>query len=380
MRIGLFFLASLISIIPTSAPADAQPSFTLGWELDKGASSFGVALGDVELDGDLDIYIADLDGEDRLWLNDGTGHFTDSGQTLDSGRGTYPILAPLDGDLFPDLWLARLLSTSGVYLNDGAGLLTFDQAYGASTTRRGAALGDLDGDGDLDAFAVTDTSSTANEVFLNDGLGVFTDTGQSLSSVFSRSAALGDVDGDSDLDAVVGNNGANSLWLNDGAGTFTDAALPIGGEGTFGVAMGDLDGDSDLDIFYANGSTSGDPNEVWLGDGLGGFTDSGQSLGDEYSFSVVLEDFDLDGDLDAVIGNNASMANELWGNNGSGTFAKLPIDLGIGAALGTAVGDLDGNGRPDIVFANGAHPDQIFFNGGPGVGFVEGPQIGRAHV
>ena len=376
MRTGLApFLFCLLSFV-ASLPAGAQLTFTLGWELDPGASSFGVALGDVDLDGDLDIYIADLDGPDRLWLNDGSGTFTDSGQVLEAGRSTFPILAPLDGDLFPDLWLARLLSTSATYLNDGTGLLTFDQSYGASTSRRGAALGDLDGDGDLDAFAVTDTSTTASEVLLNEGLGVFTDTGQALGLTFSRSAALGDVDGDLDLDALVGNNGGNALWLNAGAGTFTDSGLSFGGTGTFGVAMADLNGDTFLDAIFANGQSFPDPNQVWFGDGSGGFTDSGQDLGSEYSFAVALADFNGDGSLDAFFGNNASLENRLFANDGSGGFTEVTaFDFGIGAALGVATGDLTGNGRPDIVIANGSNPDQIFFNGGPGNGFVESPQM-----
>ena len=82
-------------------------------------------------------------------------------------------------------------------------------------------MGDLDGDGDLDAF-VAQRSAQANKVWLNDGSGNFSDSGQSLGNSDSQGVALGDVDGDGDLDAFVGElrGDANKVWLNDGSGSF----------------------------------------------------------------------------------------------------------------------------------------------------------------
>ena len=67
-----------------------------------------------------------------------------------------------------------------------------------------------------------------------------------------------------------------------------------------GVSLGDVDGDGDLDAFVANSRTG---NRVWVNDGSGIFTDSGQSLGDHYSHGVTLGDVDGDGDLDAFVAN-----------------------------------------------------------------------------
>jgi hypothetical protein len=57
------------------------------------------------------------------------------------------------------------------------------------------------------------------------------------------------------------------------------------------VALGDVDGDGDLDVFVAN---NGQANRVWVNDGSGGFSDSGQSLGSSFSYGVALGDVDGD--------------------------------------------------------------------------------------
>lgn len=359
---------SILLLLAASTGISQTADFTAGWQEQGRAASFGIAVGDVDGDGDADAYVADFDGMDTLWLNDGSGNLTDSGQSLDTGRGSFPILGLIDGDLYLDVWLARHLQTNRVWLNDTSGLFTDSgQALGTSSSRRGAALGDLDGDGDLDVFVPTDDSSKPNAVLFNDGSGTFTDSGQSVGLYWSRAVALGDVDGDNDLDVLIGNNGANKLWLNNGSGIFTDSGQTIGSGGTFDVALGDLDGDNDLDAFFANGSLSGDQNRVWFNNGSGTFSDSGQSLGNGYAFSVVLADVDDDNDLDAVVGNNSGEVNVLWLNNGSGTFSDSGQSLGVGAAIGVAAADVDGDNDVDVFVANRYHPDEVFLNDGSGV-------------
>ena len=109
--------------------------------------------------------------------------------------------------------------------------------------------------------------------------GYFEDSGQSPASYENEAVALGDVDGDGDLDAVMaaGSSNPNKLLLNDGSGNFTDSGQELGGEYySMDVALGDVDGDGDLDAVFARYV---DPNEVWFNDGSGNFTDSGQEIG-----------------------------------------------------------------------------------------------------
>ena len=107
-------------------------------------------------------------------------------------------------------------------------------------------LGDLDGDGDLDAVSL-------GSVALNDGSGQFTDSGQNL-GYWVGGISLGDVDNDGDLDVFFARrHQQNELWLNDGSGTFTNSGQKFNESGrSADAAMADLDGDGDLDIFVGN--------------------------------------------------------------------------------------------------------------------------------
>jgi hypothetical protein len=82
----------------------------------------------------------------------------------------------------------------------------------------------------------------------------FSDSGQNLGISHSFGVALGDVDGDGDLDAFVANaNGqANKVWVNDGSGDFSDGYQGLGNSDSRAVALGDVDGDGDLDAFVVN--------------------------------------------------------------------------------------------------------------------------------
>ncbi|MEM7393403.1 MAG: FG-GAP-like repeat-containing protein, partial [Verrucomicrobiota bacterium] len=109
-------------------------------------------------------------------------------------------------------------------------------------------------------------------------------------------------------------------------------------------------GDGDLDIFLTNEGP--EPNTVWLNDGTGMFTDSGQSLGFEHSQSVSLGDLDGDGDLDAFVAQDANHPARVWENDGAGTFSDSGQTLAGPDGLGCEVGDLDGDGDLDAFLAN----------------------------
>ncbi|MBB5352795.1 hypothetical protein HNR46_003043 [Haloferula luteola] len=340
--------------------ADFEPIWEIPYD---GTTGQGAALGDVDGDGDVDaILTADTDGS-ILLLNNGNGVLTQA-----EGAEALPSAAEAafgdvddDGDL--DVFFARYLNSCEVWLNDGNGVFSNSgQSIGSVAEWSDVKLVDVDGDEDLDAVVPTDSSTSANRIFLNDGDGVFTDSGQSLGMLFTRQVDAGDVDGDEDLDLVFASNGTNAVWLNDGNGAFTESSNAFGYAGTFGVELGDLDGDEDLDIWFANGQNAvpSEGAEVWLNDGHGVFTDSGQRIGTEYSFDVELVDLDGDGDLDAVEGTNSTQPNKVWINDGSGQFSDSGRALGYGRIISLVSGSLNGDARPDLLLSGNLDPSEVW--------------------
>ena len=297
-------------------------------------STFGLGLGDLDGDADLDAFVATDVGR-QIWLNHGDGTFT-FGKSLDGNGGVADVLL---GDVNGD---GRLDAVAGhVYINGG------NNTFSVGQSLQGTSLGDVDGDGDLDLLG--------NSIWLNDGAGTFT-PGQSVGE-----GAFGDLDADGDLDAFVilsGGNG-NQVWINDGGGNFTNTKQSLGGSDSRTVSMGDVDGDGDLDAFVGNGS--GQADRIWLnnGDGLL-FTDSGQALGNVDTRAAELADLNGDGDLDLFI---TSVNSQVWLNDGRGNFSVTDQDIRGAAGGVVALGDLDADGDLDAVLGQEANfPDQVWLN------------------
>ncbi|MEC8558988.1 MAG: VCBS repeat-containing protein, partial [Planctomycetota bacterium] len=276
----------------------------------------GMALVDLDADGDLDLFLTGL-GRATVFENDGSGAFTQTQQFFVNG-GPEPTstvsTGDLDGDGDPDMWVT-MWSQSRVVTNNGSGTFTVNPNLVPSTLGVVTLLGDLDGDGTLDAFVV---GEGPDSVWLNNGSGSFTRTPQNIGSGRGVSGELGDLDGDGDLDVVVVDLGSTSVWKNDGNGLFVDTGVRLDGDFvTVDVALGDLDLDGDLDVFMTNyGSTDStgsfvqDPDLVWLNDGTGGLERTGQLLGDGFGAAVALDDLTGNGRLDAFVANLGTSTTE----------------------------------------------------------------------
>ena len=332
------------------------------------AFTIAVALDDLDGDGDVDAFVIaprrsaiatdpaifDKLRSSSVWMNDGLGNFRF--EMIASRSGTSVALGDTDGDGDIDAMVdGRPL------VNDGGGVFsdTGDFPRFGSNPFHGlfvSVLGDLDGDGDLDTISVEGPWSRGDRhVWLNDGDGKFSH--HELFGVFEQiqDMALADFDGDNDLDAVVAGGvgtGDNSVWLNDGTGRFTRRATVGESVVSHTVAAGDLDGDNDVDIILGNG-------DIFLNDGNGTFEEAFRWLGNSLLEDIALGDVDNDGDLDAITAGGRGDGNHLWINDGDGFF-EIAQDFGS-EGFAAALGDLDNDGDLDAYIGH-LGPDKIWLN------------------
>ncbi len=334
----------------------------------------GLAVADVNRDGAPDLLVVDsgplepLDeggGETRVFLNDGRGRLTDGG----------------------DAWTMR-------------------HGYGM-----GIAVGDVDGDGWIDAFVTT--YGARDRLFRNTGSG-FVDVSDAWSvprsTEWSTSAGFLDADADGDLDLYVARYIAydlatavkcyqnrihiyctpdlfdaapDVLLRNDGGRFVSDPGALDAGEAGKGLAIwiGDVDLDGDADVYVANDQTR---NNLHLGNGDGTFDDVGLVSGAGYSeegneqagMGADATDVDGDGRLDLVCTNFQGETNALYLQLAPGWFREMSDALGIGVTSRTHLGfgvdffDADNDGDEDLMVANG-HIDDRVEEHTTGVGFAQ---------
>lgn len=279
-----------------------------------------LAAADFDGDGDNDLVVA-VWGVNRLCLNEpGTGFVCED---LPSGDAiTRSVLAAdFNGDGHEDLFLTNSSDPSQVCLNDGSATFTCEP-YGPDPFQgpvEDAAAADFDGDGDLDvALAIDGDRSTGREsrACLNDGTGSFTCQifGDNLPT---SSIALGDFDGDADLDLLLDvGRSLDLLCLNDGALGFTCEDFVAGSTASTDVASADLDGDGDADLAFANFQR---PPSACLNDGAGVFTCTDVGSQNYVGFGVAVGDLDGDGSPDLAFAT-LDQPNLACLNDGAGAF------------------------------------------------------------
>jgi len=335
-------------------------TFTLQTRFAAGVGPVSVALGDLDGDGDLDMAVANMYSQDTsVLLNNGDGTFATQVRYAAGNTPTGIALGDLDGDGDLDMAVSNLGQfgvTDGetsVLLNNGDGTFATQTRYAAGNFSAFIALGDLDGDNDLDMVVINYEGDMS--VLLNNGDGTFAT--QTRIPVDVESVALGDLDGDGDLDMAVSNfslfgviDGTTSVLLNNGDGTFPTQVRYAAGDTPCSIALGDLDGDGDLDMAVDNRGSN--DTSVLLNNGDGTFAPQTSYGTGNDPRSIALGDLDDDGDLDMAVANRFSDDTSVLLNNGDGTFAtQISYSVGVDPRS-VALGDLDGDGDLDMAVAN----------------------------
>ena len=372
----------------------------------------GVAVGDVDGDGWVDLYFCGLDGPNVLYKNLGNWKFKDitaeAGVACPDRFSTGTTFADIDGDGDLDLLVAALGGPNACFLNDGAGKFSEATAAVGLTSRMGAAsmaLADIEGDGDLDLYIANYKTIRTKDLFPPVELS-FNKIVQKLGETYQIAPAFRE-------HYALEIRGSKILWLetaepdllyrNDGKGKFTPVSFT---DGTFRdeegkpvpelkewglmVRFQDMDDDGDPDIYVCNDFES--PDRIWMNDGAGRFRaipklalrNTSQS-----SMAVDFSDIDRDGDPDffvadmlsrepqrrktqmattvplplaigAIADRPQNMRNTLFLNRGDSTYAEIAQYSGVEASewsWSAAFLDVDLDGYEDLLITTGNYYD-----------------------
>jgi hypothetical protein len=403
----------------------------------------GGAFFDYDSDGDLDIYLvngAEVPGRslmvaptNALYRNDGDGQFSDVTTAVragDTGYGMGCAAGDIDNDGDLDLYVTNV-GANVLYRNDdgaeGRRFADISLQAGVADDRWGSscAFADVDADGFVDLYVATYTDFSydnhkvcregGGELHLYCGPGAYNGVSDALfknlgdGSFDNVTAAagleqrvgkelgvlLGDIDRDGDVDLYLASDQTrNFMFLNDGRGHFAENSLYAGTaynedgetEGGMGVHLGDYDTDGMPDLIVTNFQWETNTLYRNLGDGryrdATGAAGLGRSSLAYLGWGTRLFDVDNDGDLDLFVANghperdialyqNATFAqrNQLFLNDGSGHFGEVTQVEGtalsvVAVSRGAAFGDYDDDGDVDVLVTNCEGPPTLMRNDG----------------
>ena len=359
---------------------------TEGSGLGDTGNGMGVAVGDYDNDGYVDVFVTNY-GPNVLLRNTGDGSFedvTDFAGVGDDRWGTSATFLDYDADGWLDLYVANYMTVDPE-----------TRCFHKTGREDYCHVGRFPAQSDL--------------LYRNNGDGTFSDvseaSGIGATAYFGLGVVGADLSGDGRLDIYVANDQTpNQLWVNHGDGTFRDEAVMMGiayndagtAESSMGIVCADLDGDADLDLALTH--LVGETHTIYRNEGDGYFADATTTMGAFApsvrftGFGIGALDLEHDGDLDLAIVNGhpfrgepepgASLGSfwndyaqpgQLLRNEGQGRFIDISEQAGrFGSdpqvGRGLAVGDLDHDGDLDLVVTNCNAQARVFYNEAPKAG------------
>ena len=340
----------------------------------------GVAAGDFDNDGWVDLYLTKFDAANQLLRNNGDGTFSDVSKASGTDERSWSVSASFV-DVNRDGWLDLYV---GNYIRYS--LESNTPCFGTS--------------GALDYCMPQAYQPLQDRLYMNRGDGTFADSSVKSGITREYGPALGvstaDFNGDGWMDVYVANDGReNQLWINKHDGTFENAALlagvalPVSGkaEASMGVDAGDFDDDGDEDLFVTELTSEG--SNLYVNDGTGVFDDRSTPSGLSApsvpftGFGTAWFDFDNDGQLDLLSVNGTVQIIEtlrqakdplplhqrklLFHSLGGGRFEEVGDRAGEVFKLsevgrGAAFGDVDNDGDVDVLIGNNNGPTRLLIN------------------
>ncbi|HEX6289309.1 MAG TPA: CRTAC1 family protein [Herpetosiphonaceae bacterium] len=399
----------------TTVPGDRVEMFE--------ANGAGVAIGDLDRDGALDLVLANHHDANTILWNEGGLRFR--AERMEHGDSRAVNLVDLDADGWLDIVFTRRASAPNYWRNSGSRAQprfvreVLPRIYKPANAMNWA---DLDGDTDLDLVAGSyDAGMLAdqgNSYLLGNGAGVYYYENQSTAFAATRLAAqsqalaiaLPDLDADGQRDIVVGNDFAvyDQSWLRHGAAWSATQPFSTTSHSTMSFDLGDVDNDGSQELFstdmkpYAHDVATlatwrplmaemwepplkGDPqimeNVLQVRGSDGAFRNEAYQRGVDasgWSWSGKFGDLDNDGWLDLYVVNGMIEAeifdylpnhelveqNQVFHNDGGGRFVPMP-QWGLGSirsGRGMSMADLDGDGDLEVVVNNLRSAAQLFEN------------------